>query len=244
MRVFYGFDSLPAFRHPVATTGSFDGVHGGHRMLLERVAAVARKAEGESVVLTFEPHPRLVLGSGDMRLLTTLDEKLDLLARTGVDNTIVIPFDGEFSRLDSHTFLAEYVAGRIRAEYLAVGYNHRFGHDKEGDFARLQHVCNELGLAAERIDRFGDGDGKVSSTVIRHLVESGDMEHAARLLSHRYTVMGDVADGRMAVADAHKLLPPDGTYRVTLGGVQTEARIIGRSIELAGVGEGKTTVNF
>ncbi|MDE6858377.1 MAG: FAD synthetase [Alistipes sp.] len=243
MRVFYGFDSLPAFRHPVATTGSFDGVHGGHRMLLERVAAIARDAGGESVVMTFEPHPRLVLGGG-VRLLTTLDEKLDLLSRAGADNTIVIPFDREFSRLDSHTFLAEYVAGRIGSEYLAVGYNHRFGHGKEGDFAYLQRVRDEWGLAVMQIDEFDEGDEKVSSTVIRHLVEEGSMEHAARLLSHRYTVMGIVADGRMTVADEHKLLPPDGTYRVTVGGTATEARIDGRNIELAGAAEGKTTINF
>lgn len=243
MRVFYGFDSLPAFRHPVATTGSFDGVHGGHRMLLERVADIARKAGGESVVMTFEPHPRLVLGDG-VRLLTTLDEKLDLLAGAGADNAIVIPFDRAFSRLDSHTFLAEYVAGRIGAEYLAVGYNHRFGRDKGGDFEYLQRVRDEWGLSVVRIDKFDEGDEKVSSTVIRRLVEEGCMEHAARLLSHRYTVMGRVAGGRMTVADGHKLLPPDGTYRVTVGGTATEARIDGRSIELAGAADGKTTINF
>lgn len=244
MRVFYGFDSLPAFRHPVVTTGSFDGVHGGHCMLLGRVADIAREAGGESVVMTFEPHPRLVLGDGGVQLLTTLDEKLDLLARAGADNTIVIPFDRAFSRLDSHAFLAEYVAGRIRAEYLAVGYNHRFGRDKEGDFDYLQRVRDEWGLTVVRIDKFDEGDEKVSSTVIRRLVGEGSMEHAARLLSHRYTVMGRVAGGRMTVGDEHKLLPPDGVYRVTVGGMATEARIDGRSIELSGAADGKTTINF
>lgn len=127
MKVFKGLNNLPPFRNAVATMGSFDGVHSGHRELLHRVASTAAASDGESIVLTFEPHPRYVLGSGDgLRLLSTLDEKLWLLERSGIDNVIVLPFTVEFSRTSPREFIENDIAG-IGIRRLVVGYNHRFG---------------------------------------------------------------------------------------------------------------------
>ena len=147
MRVFRGFDELPHFRCGVATIGSFDGVHSGHRILLDTVESLARQHGGESIVLTFEPHPRITLGCAEgLKLLTTTEEKLVLLERAGVDNVIIIPFTVEFSRLTPQRFLEEYIRGKAGISYLVVGYNHHFGRDKSGDFNYLSSSGEELGL--------------------------------------------------------------------------------------------------
>ena len=138
MRVFYGFDALPHFVRPTVTVGSYDGVHSGHLALLRTVAGRARAQGGESVVLTFEPHPRVTLGRADgLRLLTSLEEKIYLLGQQGIDNLIVIPFDKAFSALAPDTFIRDYLVGRIGAETLVVGFNHRFGRDKQGSYDYL-----------------------------------------------------------------------------------------------------------
>ena len=207
MRVFYGFDALPHFVRPTVTVGSYDGVHSGHLALLRTVAGRARAQGGESVVLTFEPHPRVTLGRADgLRLLTSLEEKIYLLGQQGIDNLIVIPFDKAFSALAPDTFIRDYLVGRIGAETLVVGFNHRFGRDKQGSYDYLE--VGECDVDAE----------KVSSTVIRRLVAQGDMARAARLLSHPYLVIGTAAAGRIRTDDPLKLLPPTGSYQVRIGG--------------------------
>lgn len=181
MRVFYGFEHLPHFDHPAVTVGSYDGVHLGHRALIERLVGEARAAGGESIVMTFEPHPRIALGRAEgLRLLTTLDEKIALLEGLGVDNLIVIPFDRTFSALTGREFVDRYLIGRLGAETLVAGFNHRFGHD--GLACDDPQVCERL-----RVVRVGPCtvDGvRVSSTAIRQRFESGDLAGAEHLLGH------------------------------------------------------------
>lgn len=181
MRVFYGFEHLPHFDHPAVTVGSYDGVHLGHRALIERLVGEARVAGGESIVMTFEPHPRIALGRAEgLRLLTTLDEKIALLEGLGVDNLIVIPFDRTFSALTGREFVDRYLIGRLGAETLVAGFNHRFGHD--GRACDDPQVCERL-----RVIRVGPCtvDGvRVSSTAIRQRFESGDLAGAEHLLGH------------------------------------------------------------
>ena len=181
MRVFYGFEHLPHFDHPAVTVGSYDGVHLGHRALIERLVGEARAAGGESIVMTFEPHPRIALGRAEgLRLLTTLDEKIALLEELGVDNLIVIPFDRTFSALTGREFVDRYLIGRLGAETLVAGFNHRFGHD--GLACDDPQVCERL-----RVIRVGPCtvDGvRVSSTAIRQRFESGDLAGAEHLLGH------------------------------------------------------------
>lgn len=180
MRVFHGFNSLPQFTRPVVTVGSYDGVHLGHRALIDRLVAEARTSGGESIVLTFEPHPRITLGRAEgLLLLTTLDEKVRLLETLGVDNVIVIPFDRTFSALSGEEFVREYLLHRLGARTLVVGYDHRFGHDRIGSDA-----IAGLGLCVVRVDECEVGGEHVSSTVIRRLIAEGRIAEAERLLGH------------------------------------------------------------
>lgn len=190
MRVFHGFEALPHFVHPAVTVGSYDGVHRGHRALVERLTAEARANGGESIVLTFEPHPRVTLGrAGGLRLLTTLDEKIALLEQLGVDNVIVIPFDRAFSALSGREFVDDYLIGRVGAETLVAGYNHRFGHDRL-DCDAFAAAGRIKVVKVERCDVEGD---HVSSTAIRRLLESGKTAEAERLLGRRISSHGPSA---------------------------------------------------
>lgn len=180
MKVFYGFESLPHFSHPAVTVGSFDGVHLGHRALIQRLVEEARAANGESIVVTFDPHPRIVLGRGEgLRLLTTTDEKRQLLEELGVDALIVVRFDAAFGALSGREFVDRCLLGAIGAETIVAGYNHRFGHDRIS--------CTELsGLGVRVIEVPAcEAEGyRVSSTAIRRLIEAGEVPLAERLLGH------------------------------------------------------------
>lgn len=223
MRIFHGIDRLPAFRRPAATVGSFDGVHGGHHELLAAVRRFAREHGGESIVVTFSPHPRIVLEAHtDLRLLTTLDEKARLLERAGIDNLVVIPFTREFSRTGSADFIRRDLIGKLGVETLVMGYNHHFGRNKEGDYGSLRS-SEQPALQLCRIEPFSVDGEKVSSTVIRSLVEHGEMAHAARMLRHPYLLMADVESGLLRIDDPYKLLPPAGEYPVAADG--TPARL-------------------
>lgn len=181
MRVFHGFESLPRFVHPAVTVGSFDGVHLGHRAIVERLVAEAHRTGGESIVLTFEPHPRIALGhAAGMRLLTTLDEKIGLLADLGVDNLIVIPFDRTFAALSGREFAERYLIGKLGAGILVAGYNHRFGHDAQ----ESRSLGDRIDLRVIEVDERVVGGDHVSSTVIRNLLDRGDRAEAERLAGH------------------------------------------------------------
>lgn len=182
MRVFHGFDTLPQFVRPAVTVGSYDGVHLGHRALIGRLVAEARANGGESIVLTFEPHPRITLGRAEgLRLLTTLDEKLSLLAELGVDNVIVIPFDRTFSALSGEEFVNDYLIGRVGAETLVAGFNHRFGHDR----IDCEALAAPGRLKVVKVEPCSVGGMNVSSTKIRRLLEEGKTAEAELLLGPR-----------------------------------------------------------
>ncbi len=216
MKVHYGFESLPTFRAPVVTVGSYDGVHCGHRAILSRINELAEKGGGESVVVTFAPHPRIVLGKADgLKLLNTLDEKIALLEEVGIDHLIVAPFTEEFSRLSSEEYVRNYLVEKIGVRTLVVGYNHHFGHNKNGDFRFLQSLQEECGFEVCEISRQQIDDEKVSSTVVRGLIAEGDMAHAMRLLGRPYILIVNLKE---YVADPYKLLPPNGRYRVQVEG--------------------------
>lgn len=221
MRIFYGIDNLPRFLRPAVTVGSFDGVHAAHRLLLDTVRSAARAMDGESVVATFDPHPRFVLEgeSCPMRLLTSLEERMSLLAEAGVDNVIVIPFTREFSRTSSADF-ERWLTGDVGAEIIVAGYNHHFGHNKQGG---ARELAGEAGVEVLTVECMNVEGHKVSSSVIREMVLRGDMAGAQRLLGYRYFVTGRFAEGspeggmaEFAADEPRKLLPPRGEYRVAL----------------------------
>ncbi len=223
MRVFYGFEDLPTFRGAVCTVGSYDGVHVGHQRLIEECRLRAQQIGGESVLLTFEPHPRVVLGRAEgLKLLTTIDEKIELLAECGVDNLIVIPFDVAFSQLKYNDFVESYLLDRVRMKYMVVGYNHLFGHKNEGDYNHLRLLSEQRGFEVVEMAELRNDESKVSSTVIRGLIESGDVEHANHHLGRPYLII-------YGGCEPLKLFPRDGHYHAKIDGMESIVEVVNQN---------------
>jgi riboflavin kinase/FMN adenylyltransferase len=220
--------SLFSVNKPVLTVGIFDGVHLGHRFLLERLKEKAEQLGGESVVLTLWPHPRMVLNQegNHFKLLNTLEEKKELLAGVGLDHLVIFPFTTEFSRLSSCDFIREILVEKCRISHLVVGYNHRFGRDREGNFEKLRDCATRFGFGIEQMDAFQSESREISSTGIRDLLLRGDIRGANHLLGYRYGFSGNVVGGsRLGTSmgfptanitpdEDYKLLPADGVYAV------------------------------
>ncbi len=225
MRVFYGFDQLPKFVAPAVTIGSFDGVHRGHIFLLEELKETAKLNGGESVVLTFEPHPRIVLNGGrDFKLLTTLDERAFLLDRLGIDNLIVIPFDKEFSQILPLDFIREYLVNRLGIRSFIVGFDNHFGRNREGLYSFLADGNFEFDIV--EVEKHSIDCRSLCSTTIRSLVEQGQMDEVRNMLSHPYILSANSVSGVVLVDSLYKLLPPIGTYAVTVNGECKEVNIV------------------
>ena len=225
MRIFHNFDCVDDIVRPAVTLGSFDGVHTGHRRILDSLIAESKRIGGQSVVITFDPHPRQVIFPDQkMELLTSLDEKAEVLERLGIDNLLVIKFDEDFRRLSSEEFVREYLVKRLGMKSMIVGYNHHFGHNKAGDHSFLvEHGALEVVEVAQ----YTDNGNKVSSTTIRKAVGEGDMALARQLLGHTYIIIGMAdAEGRVAT-DKYKLLPADGRYDCTINGEMSVCEICG-----------------
>ncbi len=211
MRVFYGFEGLSPINNAVCTVGSYDGVHIGHQRLIAECIARAKEIGGESVVLTFEPHPRIVLGRAEgLRLLTTLTEKIELLRARGVDNLIVIPFDIAFSQVKYRDFVEQYLIDKVDVRCMIVGYNHLFGHKNEGNYNLLSELSRERGFRVVELSELRNDEKKVSSTVIRKLIECGNIREATEQLGRPYLIHNS--------QDSLKLLPPVGRYVARVDG--------------------------
>ena len=216
MRIYRGIHNLPKLSNAVATMGSFDGVHAGHRELLRQVTELAREKGVESVVMTFDPHPRFVLGTGEgLQMLSTIEEKAYLLEQMGIDSLVVIPFTKQFSLLSPKEFIEQMVL-QMGIGTLVVGYNHRFGHNKEGDydFLERQHPTMEI----HRVEQQLISQSKVSSTIVRQMVARGMMERAEEMLASPYIIKGHVVeDGVVVGVTESKMLPPQAEYEVRVG---------------------------
>ncbi len=229
MKVAWGFDNPPLLSHGVATVGSYDGVHRGHRILLDEVVRRAKACGGESVVLTFEPHPRITLGNDEgLRLLSTFEEKCKLLENLGVDYVVVIPFDEAFSRLSREEFIDDYLVSKLGIRELVVGYNHHFGHNKAGDHSFLvEHGALEVVEVAQ----YTDNGNKVSSTTIRKALTAGDLTLARQLLGHPYIITGIADSNGVVTTDKYKLLPIDGRYNCTINGKSSTCEVVNGAIK-------------
>lgn len=228
MHVFHRIAEFRRLDHAVVTSGTFDGVHLGHQKILDRLREVARSTGGESVVLTYWPHPRTVLSddSSNLKLLSTLDEKIELLARSGIDHLLVIPFTRDFSLLSSDEFIRRILLDALGARTLVIGYDHRFGKNREGGFDYLQAHAGEYGLEVEEIPRQDIEHVAISSSKIRAALLAGDVHHATDLLGRPYALTGTVVKGRqlgrqlgyptanLEVPEPYKLIPADGVYAV------------------------------
>lgn len=234
MTLHYGFESLPENLRTVVTVGSFDGVHAGHRTLIDSLRALSRRLEAESVVVTFEPHPRIAMGRAEgMKLLTSVEERALLLGRYGVDRVVVVRFDDKFRSQSFEEFVRRSLVAKLGMVGMVVGYNHRFGRGSEGNYDSLKPVAEELKFALERVEQYTDSGDKVSSTVVRGLMERGEVERAREIMGHPYVIMGRAEDGRLRIEDEYKLLPKDGEYRATVNGQEQSVELRGREIVLS-----------
>jgi riboflavin kinase/FMN adenylyltransferase len=181
---------------PILTVGNFDGVHLGHRAILDIVTARARAVKGDAVVYTFDPHPRRVISpQATLRLLTTLEQKLELFAEAGVDVVVVERFDLDFARTPAESFVREFLHARIRPLEVYVGYDFHFGRDREGSMRMLTELGPRLGFSVTIIPEVVIGENDVNSTRIRQLLGDAKVEEAAQLLGRDYTVRGRVVKG-------------------------------------------------
>ena len=211
----------------MVTTGTFDGVHLGHQTVLKSVLAAAKRVGGKSVLLTFHPHPRVVLQQNtSLKLLTTLEEKIELLEEIGLDYLVILPFTKEFSRKTSLSFVREIIVAQLRTKVLVIGYDHHFGRNREGSFEHLQEFGPLYGFQVKEIQAKDVDQINVSSTKIRAALEQGQVEEANKLLGYAYRISGEVVRGdqigtaigfptaNLQVADPYKLIPQNGVYAV------------------------------
>lgn len=227
MKIHRDLNSFHA-HNPVLTIGTFDGVHLGHRKIIGRLHDLAQANHGESVIFTFDPHPRKVVAPNEtnLRLLTTLDEKIALFEQSGIDHLIIYPFTPEFSRLTYEEFVEMVLVGQIHTKFLVVGYDHKFGKNRQGDFEFLKKCADRFDFQIEKLDVLLMNEAHVSSTKIREAIQKGDFETANNFLGYPFTLHGTVVEGQqlgrkiqfptanIQASDPDKIIPGYGVYIV------------------------------
>lgn len=243
MKVYTNIEDFKDVKNPIVTTGTFDGVHLGHQKIISRLKEVAQKHQGETVLLTFYPHPRMVLFPDDneLKLLNTQQEKIQLLEKYGVDHLIIYPFTKEFSRLTSVEFVRNILVNSIHTKKLIIGYNHHFGRNREGSFEHLKEFGPIYGFDVEEIPAKDIDNIEISSTKIRKALQSGDVETASSYLGHSYSITGKVIKGfekgriigyptaNILIEDKYKLIPADGVYAVK---VEVKGKLYGGMLNI------------
>lgn len=228
MKVFNDLNELPDFKNAVLTIGSFDGVHLGHQKIIEQVKELARSIEGESIVITFHPHPRKIVYPQDdsLQLITSIDEKVKLFERYGVDNLVIVPFTIAFSQQSADEYIQKFLVDKFHPKYIVIGYDHRFGMARQGDVSYLKWHGKTEGFEVVEIEQQEVSDIAISSTKIRAALERGDMTNAYQLMGHPFMLTGTVVHGQkignqigfptanLEITTAHKLIPPNGIYAV------------------------------
>lgn len=230
MKIYHGIEDFLKLPYAVVTSGTFDGVHVGHQKILSRLREAATRNGGETVVITFWPHPRLVLHPEDtsLKLLNTFEEKAELLKQQGIQHLLRIPFTREFSHLSSEEFITQIIVETIGTRKLIIGYDHHFGKNREGSFEQLKLNAPKYGFEVEEIPRQDVDHVGVSSTKIRKALEEGDIDTATHFLGSPYSLTGRVVIGdklgrilgyptaNLEIDTAYKLVPADGIYAVTI----------------------------
>ncbi len=228
MRVIHNIDEFKPTKPIVLTQGTFDGVHFGHKKILKHVVEQAVQMGGESVLLTFYPHPRLVLYPDDneLKLLTTIEEKVELVGNLDIDYLIILPFTKELSRLKSSDFVRDILVAKLHVKKLIIGYDHRFGRNREGGLAEMKAYAEAHDFGLEEIPAQDIDESTVSSTKIRKALLAGQIEVANEYLGKLYTLNGKVEEGmqrgttigyptaNVRVNSSYKLIPKNGVYAV------------------------------
>ena len=232
MQVHYSLDLFPEIRFPVVTMGSFDGVHAGHRVIISRLNTLAAQVGGSSVLITFHPHPRKVLypetTGKNLRMITTLEEKCRVMEQTGLDHLCILEFTKDFALTTSLEFVEEYLVKKLHAHTIVVGFNHFFGHNKEGNFESLYGIREKYGFEVEEIPEQEIQNETVSSTKIRKALFDGHIQRANAYLEHHFIMQSSLSYlgeeslffrrpcFRIGISDPNKLIPPAGSFAVSV----------------------------
>ena len=228
MKICYDIDCYEPISNPVVTVGTFDGVHLGHQKIISTLIDTAREEHGESIILTFWPHPRMVVSDypDEIKLLNTLNEKIEIFRMLGVQNLVFIPFTTEFSKQAPSKFLKDIIIDKIKAKFIIIGFNHRFGHDREGSFSFLEENQSKYDYKTIEVKALEYADTAISSTKIRKALVEGNVIKANSYLGYEFAINGFVKKGiglgksigfptaNIEGVESEKQIPADGVYVV------------------------------
>ncbi|MFI5128635.1 MAG: bifunctional riboflavin kinase/FAD synthetase [Chitinophagales bacterium] len=255
MQVHQDIDNLPKFRNAVITIGTFDGVHAGHRQVLDSLKAEAKAINGETVVVTFHPHPRKVVSSAilGIRLINTLSEKIELLEPLGIDHLVIVPFTEAFANQHAVDYIRDFLVNKFRPHTIIIGYDHRFGRDRLGDYRLLEKLAEKYNYRLKEIPKHLLDNISISSTNIREALLHHDIETADKLLGYEFFFEGEVVHGdklgrklgyptaNLKVLDEEKLIPANGIYAVyaDVRGQKSDADTYRDEIQMSKIGSQK-----
>lgn len=227
MRIFYGTGQLSDFSKAVITIGTFDGVHQGHKKILQSVVSAAKEIGGTSILITFNPHPRkLIFPNEPLKLLSTLEERLALVEDAGIDVTVVVPFTQEFAAMSADDYIRNFLVKIFKPELIIIGYDHHFGHDRTGNITMLRGYADQYKFEVKEIPAQLISEAAVSSTQVRKAIVAGSVESARQMLGEAYSISGRVVKGaqrgqtigyptaNIELPDMDKLVPKQGVYAV------------------------------
>lgn len=241
MKVYYSVGEIPPIKNPVLTIGTFDGVHIGHQEIIALLKESAREIEGETVLFTFHPHPRMVLHPDDhgMKLIQSIEDRIKKLAFFGIDHLILFPFSFEFSRLSATEFVRDILVNKINIKRMTIGYNHHFGRNREGNLTLLKELGEVYDFDVQEIGAISENNVNISSTKIRQAIETGELQTAASYLGEPFQFTGTVVHGdhlgttigfptaNLELLNPHQILPKNGAYAVLVDveGIQLKGMI-------------------
>ena len=228
MQVHYDIEQLPVFRNAIITIGTFDGVHMGHRQIIDKLKTEAKSQNGETVIITFHPHPRKVVSSAilGIRLINTLTERIDLLAQLGIDHLVVVPFTDAFANQAAEDYIKDFLVDKFHPHSIIIGYDHRFGRDRMGDYRLLEKKAVEYNYYLKEIPKHILENISISSTNIRQAILHNDIATADKLLGYDFFFSGKVIHGdklgrklgyptaNLKINDEEKIIPGNGIYAV------------------------------
>ena len=230
MQIHYGLDKLPSFKNAVLTIGTYDGVHFGHQQIIKRLNDIAQEIDGESILLTFDPHPRLVLHPNDdkLKLISTIDEKEELLETFGLNHLVIAEFSKDFASMEASEYVDKILIQNFHPTKIVIGYDHHFGKDRKGNIDLLRQLSTKFNYEVEEISAQTLDEIKVSSTKVRNFLLDGNIKEANKLLAHPFLIKGKVIHGdkigrvlgfptaNIEISNPHKLIPASGVYAVKI----------------------------